>query len=110
MLLLYRIAALLTLLGLLTPDAVAGDLKSGREKALQCQGCHGLDGIAKLPNAPNLGGQPEPYLVKSLEDFRSGERRNDMMSLVAKPLTDDDIADLAAYYAAIEVTVGPPPQ
>jgi cytochrome c553 len=90
--------------------AAAADVKAGRQKALQCQACHGLDGQAKLPEAPNLAGQGDVYLVKALKDYRSGARRNDMMSLVARNLKDDDIADLAAYYAAIPVTAGPPPK
>ena len=90
--------------------AAAGDVKAGRQKALQCQTCHGLDGQAKLPDAPNLAGQGEIYLAKTLKDYRSGARQNEMMSLVARNLKDDDIADLAAYYAAIPVTVGPPPK
>jgi len=88
--------------------AQAADRKAGRQKALQCQTCHGLDGQAKLPDAPNLAGQTEVYLAKALKDYRDGGRKNEMMSLVARNLKDDDIADLAAYYAAIPVTVGPP--
>ena len=86
----------------------AGNVAAGRQKALACQTCHGLDGLSKLPEAPSLAGQPEPYLVKSLNDYRKGIRKNDMMSIVVEKLTDQDVADLAAYYAAIEVTVKPP--
>jgi cytochrome c553 len=93
-----------------SPAAAAGDVKTGRQKALQCQTCHGLDGQAKLPEAPNLAGQNEVYVVKALKDYRSGARRNDMMSVVVHGLTDQDIDNLAAYYAAIPVTVGPPPK
>jgi cytochrome c553 len=75
---------------------------------LQCQACHGLDGLSKLPEAPHLAGQPEPYLVKALNDYRHGARKHDMMSIVVAPLTDQDVADLSAYYSAIEVTVKPP--
>jgi cytochrome c553 len=88
--------------------AAAGDAAAGRMKALQCQACHGLDGLSKLPQAPHLAGQPEPYLRKSLDDFRKGIRINEMMTLVVKPLSDEDVADLAAYYAAIEISVRPP--
>lgn len=88
----------------------AGNVAAGRQKALQCQTCHGLDGKAKIPEAPNLAGQSEIYLVKALKDFRSGARKNDMMSLVAPTLKDQDIDDLAAYFSAIEITVGPPPK
>jgi cytochrome c553 len=83
----------------------AGDAAAGRQKALACQTCHGLDGLSKLPEAPNLAGQPAPYLAKALDDYRTGARKNDMMSLVAPALSDQDVADLAAYYAGIEIEV-----
>jgi cytochrome c553 len=88
----------------------AGDVAAGRQKALACQTCHGLDGEAKIPEAPNLAGQSAAYLVKALKDYRSGARKNDMMSIVAPTLKDNDIDDLAAYYSAIQVTVTPPPK
>jgi cytochrome c553 len=88
--------------------AEAGDAAAGRRKATQCQACHGLDGLSKLPEAPHLAGQPERYLVKSLDEYRSGARSNEMMSIVAKMLSDQDVADLAAYYAAIEISATPP--
>jgi cytochrome c553 len=74
------------------------------EKSQQCVVCHGPDGLSKLPNAPHIAGQPEIYIVKSLEAYRSGERKDEMMSVIAKPLTDEDIAALAAWYSAIEIT------
>ena len=98
--------AVLSLLACVTANA--GDIAAGRRKALQCQVCHGLDGISKLPEAPHLAGQPERYLVKSLEEYRSGARKNDLMTLVVQNLGDQDIADLAAYYAAIEISATPP--
>jgi cytochrome c553 len=88
--------------------AQAGDVVAGRRKALQCQTCHGLDGLSKLPEAPHLAGQPERYLVKSLEDYRRGTRSDEMMTIVVRELSDQDIADLAAYYAAIEISTKPP--
>jgi cytochrome c553 len=87
----------------------AGDIAAGRQKALMCQTCHGLDGKAKIPEAPSLAGQSAVYLTKALNDYR-GARKNDMMSLVAPTLKDKDVEDLAAYYSAIEVTVSPPPR
>ena len=89
--------------------APAGDVAAGRKKAIQCQTCHGLDGLSKLPEAPSLAGQPEPYLIKSLEDFRQGRRQNEMMSIVIQNLSDADIENLAAYYSAIEISVGKTP-
>jgi cytochrome c553 len=90
--------------------SAAGDIATGRQKALMCQTCHGLDGKAKIPEAPSLAGQSAVYLTKALNDYRSGARKNDMMSLVAPTLRDKDVEDLAAYYSAIEVTVSPPPK
>jgi cytochrome c553 len=78
--------------------AFAGDIAAGRAKAVQCQACHGLDGVAKIPEAPNLAGQNEDYLAKALHDFKNGDRKNEMMSVVVKPLSDADIANLAAFY------------
>ena len=103
-------AALLGVLPLLllAPGAWAGDAKAGRKAAVACQTCHGLDGVSKLPEAPNLSGQVEPYLVKALTEYRDGTRRNAIMNVVAKPLSDAEIADLAAYYAAIQVDGLPP--
>ena len=89
--------------------ARAGDVKLGLALAEKCQTCHGLDGISKIPEAPNIAGQVENYLVKQITAFKSGERKNEMMSVVAPDLSDADIENLAAYYAAIEITVGKAP-
>jgi len=90
-----------TLMTLSQASLAAGDVKAGRTKAAQCQACHGLDGMSKLPEAPNLAGQTEEYLVKALNDFRSGARQNEMMTMMAKGLSDADIANLAAYYHSL---------
>jgi len=71
--------------------------------------CHGLDGLAKIAEAPNLAGQNERYLTEQLGAFKAGVRRNEMMSIVIEGLSDADIANLAAYYSAIEITVGKTP-
>ena len=86
----------------------AGNVADGRKKALACQTCHGLDGLSKIPEAPNIAGDPEQYLVRQLNAFRKGERKNDMMSIVVQQLSDQDVADLAAYFSAIEVTAKVP--
>lgn len=87
-----------------------GDALIGRKKAIQCQTCHGLDGIAKIPEASNLAGQTDVYLVSALHAYKSGERKNDMMSMIAPMLSDQDIDNLAAYYSSIEITVKVPGQ
>lgn len=89
--------------------SAAGDVKAGRAKALMCQACHGLDGLSKTPDSPNIAGQIEPYLVAQLQAYKSGARKNDAMSVVAPSLSDKDIEDLAAYFSAIEINVGKTP-
>jgi cytochrome c553 len=86
-----------------------GDVKAGRAKAEVCAVCHGLDGLAKIAEAPNLAGQTEGYLVEQITAFKSGERQNEMMSVVVQNLSPTDIDDLAAYYSAIEISVGKAP-
>lgn len=87
-------------------DAVAaGDWKSGRGKAMLCQACHGIDGMSKVPDAPNIAGQTEPYLTTQLKAFKSGARKSETMSLVAQTLSDKDIDDLAVYFSAIQIKV-----
>ena len=88
--------------------AAAQDAASGRKKTDLCQTCHGVDGLGRLPDAPHLSGQPAAYLERQLRAYRSGERRNEMMSIVAKMLSDDDIRDLAAHYASIKIEVKAP--
>lgn len=83
----------------------AGDVKAGGAKAMMCQACHGLDGLSKTPDAPNIAGQTEPYLVTQLQAFKTGLRKSDAMSVVTPPLSDQDIEDLAAYYSAIEIKI-----
>jgi len=90
--------------------AYAGDAKAGRQKAESvCGVCHGVDGLAKIPEAPNLAGQSENYLIEQITAFKSGERKNEMMSVVVQDLSPDDIENLAAYYSAIEISVGKTP-
>jgi cytochrome c553 len=85
--------------------AQEGDRAEGRRLAGQCRTCHGLEGLAQMPIAPHIGGEPEGYLRAQLTAFRDGTRENEMMSIVARSLTDQQIADLAAWYAGHEVTV-----
>ncbi len=85
--------------------ATAGDPTAGKGKTRACLTCHGVDGIGRLPSAPNLAGQNEWYLAKQLRDYRSGKRLHQFMSIVAKDLSDEDIDDLAAWYASIKITV-----
>ena len=80
----------------------------GATRALACAGCHGADGLSVRPDAPNLAGQPAIYLAAQLRAYRAGVRRHEVMSLVARDLSDEDIARLAAWFAAIHVEATPP--
>ncbi len=86
--------------------AHAQDVRAGRAVAGRiCAACHGVDGIAKLPEAANLAGQDATYLTRQLEAFREGTRVHEQMSVIAKMLSDTQMADVAAYYNAVEVEV-----
>jgi cytochrome c553 len=89
-------------------DTAQADALAGRAKARMCAVCHGEFGLSVLPNAPNLAGQQEIYLAEQLKAYRSGKRSDETMSVVAKPLTDADIADLTAWYSSIAIEVKPP--
>lgn len=82
--------------------AMAGDAAAGKAKSAICIACHGSEGVSLNPLWPNLAGQKEQYLAKQLKDYRDGRRNDPLMTPMAKPLSDGDIADLAAYYACLE--------
>ena len=79
-----------------------GDPQAGKEKAKVCEACHGPTGISVDPSYPNLAGQHESYLQKSLGDYRSGRRTNAIMAGFAGNLSNQDIMDLAAWFASQE--------
>ena len=89
--------------------AWADDISAGRAKAQPCAVCHGQLGVATHPQAPHLAGQPAEYLRAQLRAYRSGARKNDMMSLMAKPLSDDDIDQMAAWFASIRIEASTAP-
>ncbi len=89
-------------------SAAQADVQAGRAKAKMCAVCHGEFGIGMLPDTPNLAGQPEIYLAAQLKAYRSGKRANEIMNVVAKPLTDADITDLATWFASIAIEAKPP--
>lgn len=91
-----------TLAAVAPPVAANGDAAAGAAIVGQCVACHGADGIGKAPQYPNLAGQKAAYLEKQLKAFRSGERKAPNMDAMARPLSDQDIANLAAYFANID--------
>ncbi len=101
-------AFLIPMAGLPTVAAGAGDLKAGKVKARACVTCHELDGSSQRPDAPHIGGQIEPYLAEQLRRYKNGRRKHPVMSIVAGGLSDRDIEDFAAWFAAVKVTRTPP--
>lgn len=93
------IAAVLTVSSGLS--LAAGDAAKGKIKAATCGGCHGPVGVSFNTLWPNLAGQKEGYLVKQISAFRDGKRSDPMMSSWAAKLTDEDIANLAAFYSGL---------
>ncbi len=98
-----RAAALIVLGGLTLAGGTplsAGDPAEGRKVANMCRTCHGIDGLAQIPIAPNIGGEPEAYLESQLMAFKTGAREHEMMSVVAAGLSAQQISDVAAWYGA----------
>ena len=87
---------------LMAPPIFAADIAAGQAKAATCGACHGANGISAVPMYPNLAGQKEAYLVKQLKDFKAGARKDPVMSAMAMPLSDADIANISAYYASLK--------
>jgi cytochrome c553 len=83
--------------------AQAGDAAKGKAKTMVCAGCHAADGNSVMPINPKLAGQGEKYLVKQLQDFKSGARQNATMAPMANMLSDEDINNVAAFYASQSV-------
>ena len=89
---------LLTLLATVGP-AAAGDAAQGAQKSAVCAACHGATGSSVNPEWPSLAGQPAPYIVAQLKQFKQGTRVNPLMTPMAAPLSDTDMADLAAHFS-----------
>ena len=85
----------------------AGNADEGKKQSAVCAGCHGPDGNSGInPVWPKLAGQHPAYIEKQLKDFKSGARKNDLMSPMAAPLTDQAMADLAAYFSSQTRNIG----
>jgi cytochrome c553 len=93
--------AAIVLLGVVGPAHAAGDVQAGKAKAAACAACHGANGQGMAPN-PALAGKSEAQLIQALKDFKSGKRDNAIMKGMASSLSDQDIENLAAYYASLK--------
>ena len=83
-----------------------GDAAAGKDKVAVCTACHGPTGISIAPNYPNLAGQGEGYLIKQIADIKSGERKVIEMTGMVENLSDQDIADISAFYASQTAVTG----
>ncbi|HEV7814172.1 MAG TPA: cytochrome c [Janthinobacterium sp.] len=101
----FAAAALLGAGAVLALPAAADELAAGKTKAQSCAVCHGAKGISQMPGAPNLAGQNAIYVTEQLKNYRSGKRSNEIMNVIAKPLTDAEIANLAAWFESIKIQV-----
>jgi cytochrome c553 len=95
-----RLAASLVCGLLLTSAWAGGDPVAGKEKSAVCAGCHGVDGNSTIGANPRLAGQYESYLYHSLKEYKDGRRDSLLMAGMVANLTDEDLQDLAAYFAS----------
>lgn len=96
---LISLAALLALMGAAGTAMAAGNAAAGKARSAVCAGCHGVDGNSAAPNFPKLAGLDAQYIAKQLADFKSGARKDPIMSGMAAALSKKDMSDLGAYYA-----------
>lgn len=107
----FAVAAIFSLFATSSGAAlVEGDPEAGKTKSVSCQSCHGADGNSLNPMWPKLAGQNASYIKKQLQDFKSGLRSNPIMSPMAAKLSDEDIKDLAVYYASQQTSKGATPE
>jgi cytochrome c553 len=97
-----NLITLAALAALASANAAAADLEAGKKKVQEvCAACHGIDGATPTtPDYPKLAGQYPDYLAKTLRDYKSGARKNPIMAGMAQGLTDKDIENISAYFAA----------
>jgi cytochrome c553 len=92
------------LIGVAHAEKIQGNIKRAEAKVAMCIGCHAIPGYKTafpfVYQVPYIGGQNQAYIEKALKAYQTGERRHPSMQAIAQSLTDQDIADLAAYYAA----------
>ncbi|MFW1678650.1 c-type cytochrome [Pontibacter sp. JAM-7] len=97
---------LLVAVGISGVAHAAGDKAAGKEKSAVCAACHAADGNSAIANFPKLAGQNDSYLIKQMQDIKSGSRQVVEMTGLLDNLTDQDLADIAAYFSSKTGTVG----
>jgi cytochrome c553 len=103
----WLVTAIVTLSFGLNLAQAAGNAEQGKSKSAVCAGCHGADGNSPInPVWPKIAGQHPQFIEKQIKDFKSGARKDPMMSPMAMPLSDQDVADLAAYFSSQPRKIG----
>ncbi|WP_339489230.1 c-type cytochrome [Pseudomonas sp. EL_65y_Pfl2_R95] len=100
------LVSLLLTLGITGLAHAAGDATAGQSKAAVCGACHGPDGNSPAPNFPKLAGQGERYLLKQIHDIKNGDRTVVEMTGILDNLSEQDIADIAAYFSSQKMSIG----
>ena len=98
---LFTVAMTALVFALAGPAQAGGDADAGKAKAKSCAGCHGANGEGKKKNSP-IAGMPESEFIQAMQDYKSGKREDKSMVRAAKKLSDEDFANLAAYYASLK--------
>ncbi len=99
----FLFAAGLLCVGIASPALSSDKVSAGAKVAQSCMMCHGEGGLSSMPGTPSLAGQSEIYLASQLRQFRDGKRHNEVMNVIAKPMSDADIDNVSAYFAQFEV-------
>ena len=100
------VSAFAALCATAAPAIAKGDIEAGKAKSITCQACHGADGASNVdPQYPRLAGQYRDYLSRALHEYKSGKRVNAIMAGFVATLSEEDIEDLAAYYASLPTTL-----
>ncbi|WP_372964258.1 cytochrome c [Marinobacter sp.] len=100
----FAVAGLFAFGAMASATAMAADAEAGKAKAAVCAACHGQNGISQVPIYPNLAGQKEQYLAASIKAYKAGQRQGGQAPVMqgqAMALSDDDIANLAAYFSSL---------
>ena len=100
--------AMSAILMVMSGQALAADIANGKKLARKCTVCHGKLGVGKDPEVPHLAGQSALYIEKSLFDYQTGKRHDRRMTLMAKPLSRNDIKDIAAWFSSLQISVKDP--
>ena len=98
--------AALVMFGAVSTVSAAGNVADGKDKSMACAACHNADGNSMVPTFPKLAGQHASYIAKQLADFKSGARTDPTMTGMAAPLSEQDMADLGAYFSSNTGSIG----